>query len=138
MPALKTYDLFLSHVWRRTQNAEYYRLVDLLTGAPNFHWRNYSVPEHDPLGTRTAAELRRALDRRISSVNCFLVIAGMYVNHRTWIQRELEIAAAYGKPVIAVSPMGQQRTPLALRNAAKEIVGWRATSIVAAIRTWSL
>ena len=33
MPALKTYDLFLSHVWRRSQNGEYYRLVHLLENA---------------------------------------------------------------------------------------------------------
>jgi hypothetical protein len=30
MPALKTYDLFLSHVWRNSENSEYYRLEKLL------------------------------------------------------------------------------------------------------------
>ena len=138
MPALKIYDLFLSHVWRSSQNGEYYRLVRLLKSAAYFRWRNYSVPQHDPLGTKTDAQLRRALDRQIARVNCFLVIAGMYVNHRKWIQQELEIAKGYGKPVVAVSPWGQQRTPLAVRSVAKEIVGWRAASIVAAVRTWSL
>lgn len=28
MPALKTHDLFLSHMWRKTDNSEYYRLYD--------------------------------------------------------------------------------------------------------------
>ena len=138
MPALKTYDLFLSHMWRSAQNSEYYRLVGLLNNAPNFYWRNYSVPEHNPLGTQSAAQLRRALDRQISPVNCFLVIAGMYVNYREWIQEELDIAARYGKPVVAISPMGQQRTPAAVRITANEIVGWRTASIVDAIRRWSL
>ena len=36
MPALKTYDLFLSHVWRRVHNSEYYRLENLLKQATNF------------------------------------------------------------------------------------------------------
>ena len=138
MPALKTYDLFLSHVWRSAQNSEYYRLVALLNGAPNFRWRNYSVPEHDPLGRQSNAQLHRALDRQIAPVNCFLVIAGMYVNHRQWIQAELDIAGQYGKPVIAISPLAQQRIPLAVRTAAHEVVGWRTTSVVAAIRKWSL
>ena len=138
MPALKTYDLFLSHVWRRSQNSEYYRLVDLLKGAPNFRWRNYSVPEHDPLGTRSDAQLRRALDRQIAPVNCFLVIAGMYVNHRQWIQQELDIAAGYGKPVVAIRPRGQQRLPVRVQAAAKEVVGWRTAGIVGAIRRCSL
>ena len=37
MPALKTYDLFLSHVWQRTHNSEYYRLVNLLISQPSFN-----------------------------------------------------------------------------------------------------
>lgn len=138
MPALKIYDLFLSHVWRSSQNGEYYRLVRLLENATYFRWRNYSVPQHDPLGTKTDAQLRYALDRQIARINCFLVIAGMYVNHRKWIQQELEIAEGYGKPVVAVSPLGQQRTPSAVQSVAKEIVGWRAASVVAAVRRWSL
>lgn len=109
-----------------------------LESATHFRWRNYSVPQHDPLGTKTDAQLRRALARQIAPVNCFLVVAGMYVNHRKWIQQELDIAKGYGKPVVAVSPWGQKRTPSAIRNVAREIVGWRTASIVAAVRRWSL
>ena len=138
MPLLKTYDLFLSHVWRSSQNSEYYRLVALLNGASSFYWRNYSVPEHDPLGRQSDAQLRRALDRQISPVNCFIVIAGMYVNHRKWIQEELNIAVQYGKPVVAISPFGQQRIPAAVQTAANVVVGWRTESIVSAVRRWSL
>ena len=105
---MKTYDLFLSHVWRSSQNGEYYRLAGLLESATHFRWRNYSVPQHDPLGTKTDAQLQRALARQIAPVNCFLVVAGMYVNHRKWIQQELDIDKGYGKPVVAVSPWGQQ------------------------------
>lgn len=138
MPALKTYDLFLSHMWRKTDNSEYYRLENLLKGANNFAWRNYSVPEHDPLGTKTDKELREALDRQIRPVNCFVIASGMYVNHRKWIQEELEIAKSYGKPILGVIPWGQERTPVEVQNAAKEMVGWNTDSIVAAVRKWSL
>jgi len=138
MPTLKTYDLFLSHMWRNTENSEYYRLVLFLNGANNFTWRNYSVPEHDPLGTKTKKELSDALDRQIRPINCFLIISGMYVNYREWIQKELEIALTYSKPIVGIKPWGQERIPVEIQNAAKEIVGWNSDSIVAAVRKWAL
>lgn len=138
MPDLKTYDLFISHVWRKEENSEYYRLVDLLKQAAYFSWRNYSVPEHDPLGAKTDAQLAAALDRQIRPVNCFLVVAGMYVNYRKWIQREIEIAKSYDKPIVGVVPWGQQRTPTEVQGVALEMVGWNTDSIVAAIRKHSL
>jgi hypothetical protein len=138
MPALKTYDLFLSHMWRKTDNSEYYRLESMLREAPNFDWRNYSVPEHDPLGTKTDKQLLEALDRQIKPINCFLIVSGMYANHRRWIQEELAIAKQYGKPIVGVIPWGQERTPVEIQNAAREMVGWQTSSIVAAVRKWSL
>lgn len=138
MPALKTYDLFLSHMWRRSENSEYYRLESLLKEAPNFAWRNYSVPEHDPLGTKTDKELRDALDRQIRPVNCFLIVSGMYVAYRKWIQEEIALATAYGKPIIGVIPWGQEKVPVDVQNAAKEMVGWNTSSIVTAVRKWSI
>lgn len=138
MPPLKTYDLFLSHVWRKSENSEYYRLENLLKEALFFSWRNYSVPEHDPLDTKTKSELSIALDLQIARVNCFLVISGMYVNHREWIQKEIDIAKVYNKPIIGVLPQGQERVPAEVRDVAKEMVNWSTSSIVAAIRKWSL
>lgn len=138
MPKLKTYDLFLSHVWRRVENSEYYRLERFLSEAPYFYWRNYSVPEHDPLETKTDRELRQALNRQIAPINCFLVVSGMYVNHRRWIQEEIDIAIHYEKPIIGVIPWGQERMPIEVQNVANEMVGWQTSSIVAAIRSWSL
>jgi len=44
MPELKT--LFISHAWR--YHDDYDRIVKFLKQAPNFKWRNYSVPRHDP------------------------------------------------------------------------------------------
>ena len=119
MPILKTYDLFLSHVWRKDYNSEYYRLENLLNEASYFYWRNYSVPGHDPLGTKTDSELRKALDRQIRPINCFLVVSGMYVNYRNWIQEEINIAQDYDKPIIGVIPWGQERVPIEVKNIAE-------------------
>lgn len=138
MPKLKTYNLFLSHVWRHTDNSEYYRLEYLLRTEPNFKWNNYSVPLHDPLETKTDKELSEALDRQIRSTHCFLVISGMYVNYRKWIRKEVEIAVKYGKPIIGIKPRGQQRVPLEIKALASEMVNWQGGSVVEAIRRHSI
>ena len=140
MPQLKIYGVFISHAWR--YSSDYYHLVDLINSAPNFRWRNYSVPRHDPVvdpdsdaGRRV---LLRQLDDQIRPVNCVLILAGMYAAHSYWIQKEIDIAQKYGKPVIGVRPRGQQRTPLAVQLAAIEMVGWTSGSIVSAIRRRSI
>lgn len=136
MPALKTYDLFISHAW--TYNEEYHRLVKMLSDAPNFYWRNYSVPDHDPLQARTTAALMAGLDRQIRPVNAVLILSGMYVNHREWLQAEIEMAQAYPKPIIGVVPWGAERVPALVQNAATAVVRWNTDSIVSAIRAHAL
>lgn len=138
MPQLKTYDLFLSHVWRSADNSEYYRLKDFLCKAQYFSWRNYSVPEHDPLGTKTNEGLRLALNLQIAPINCFLVVSGMYVKHRRWIQEEIDIARHYDKPIVGVVPWGQERIPAEVQDVAVEMVNWQTSSIIDAIRRRSL
>jgi len=136
----KTYNLFMGHTW--TYSADYHRLVDLINAVPNFKWRNYSVPRHDPAvdpntdaGRRT---LIREMDQQIRPVSCVIIIAGMYAAHRYWIQKEIEIAQGYGKPIVGVVPRGQERTPKVVQDAAVEMVRWTTASIVGAIRRHSL
>lgn len=140
MPSLKTYGLFISHAWR--YNDDYYRLTNMLNNANNFKWRNYSVPEHDPVldpdDANDRKKLLAELDQQIKPVNCVLVLAGMYVVYSYWIQKEIDIAVAYGKPIIGIAPRGQERTPQAVQAAAKAIVGWNTESIVSAIRAYSI
>jgi len=109
MPDLKTYDLFISHSW--SYNEDYYRLINLLTSANNFKYRNYSVPEHDPVidpNSETGKrKLKEAIDRQIKPVNCVLIISGMYVSYSYWIQAEIDIALKYNKLIIGLIPRGQ-------------------------------
>ncbi len=136
MPALKTYDLFISHAW--THNAEYDRLVRMLRATPNFKPRNYSVPKDDPLDANNDAKLTAALRRQIRPVNCVLILAGMYANHRKWIKKEISIAQKLGKPIVGVNPRGHRRTPIAVQEAADVMVGWNTSSIVRAMRDYSI
>lgn len=132
MPALKNYGLFISHAWN--YNEDYYKMVDYLRSAPNFDWRNHSVPEHDPL---PMDELAKRLYNQIYSVNSVIVIAGMYVPRSDWIIKEIEIAQKLRKPIIGVKPWGAQVVPTVVQSAAKEIVGWNTSSIIDAVRRWS-
>ena len=120
MPTLKTYDLFISHAW--TDNDEYYRILEFLNSAQRFQYRNYSVPEHDPLHTSTNNQLLEALVRQIRPVNCVLVLAGMYVNHREWMKAEIQIAQGFNKPIIGIMPWGQQRTPAEVQDASHAMI----------------
>ena len=132
MPALKTYVLFISHAW--TYDDDYHRLLQFLDEANWFNYRNYSVPQHDPLDANSASRLMAALDRQIRPVNIVLTISGMYVSYRDWIQYEINVAESYGKPIVGIRPWGSQRVPSAVQEAATEMVGWNTSSIVNAIR----
>ena len=136
MPELKTYDVFISHAW--TYNSDYYRLVEMLDKAPNFKWRNYSVPEHDPLKPKSKKDLKEALKRQMRPANIIIILAGMYATHSDWIEFEIDYAEELNKPMIGVKPWGQQRIPKVVQDAVKEMVGWNTSSIVRAIRKWSL
>jgi hypothetical protein len=133
MPALKTYDLFISHAW--DYNEDYYKMVNYLKTALLFSWRNYSVPEHDPLPMNKLAE---RLYNQIRPVNAVIIVAGMYVPRSDWILTEIDIAKKLNKPIIGVKPRGAQVVPTVVQSVSKEIVGWNTDSIVNAIRRWSI
>lgn len=140
MPELKRYGIFISHAW--SYNEEYYRLVKMLDEAPLFEWANYSVPEHDPkidpdtpIGKRALTE---ELKKQIRPVSCVLIISGMYVSYHEWIQKEIDIANEYPKPLVGIKPWGSERIPSAVEEAAKVMVGWNTSSIIQAIRDYAL
>ncbi len=136
---MKEYRIFISHAWRYSE--DYYRLVDMLNSAPYFKWRNYSVPEHDPVidpDTEVGkAKLIEELRKQIQPVHVVIVLAGMYVNYREWIQKEIDIALEYEKPIVGVKPWGQERVPKIIQDVSCKLVGWNTNSIIEAIRECS-
>lgn len=136
MPELKTYGVFVSHAWEHHE--DYDRVVKILNDAALFFWKNYSVPEHDPLGARTDAKLEEALRRQIRPTHVVIILSGMYAAYSKWIKKEIDIALEMGKPVIGVKPWGHERVPTAVQDVVKEIVGWNTASIVSAIRKHAL
>lgn len=140
MPFLKTYDLFISHAWK--YNEDYYRLEKMLNNTALFKWRNYSVPEHKPLVDPNSQvgrnKLLNLINIQIKPVNCVIILGGMYALHSDWILDEIKFAQKYNKPIIGVYPWGQKKMPLIVQKTANELVGWNSSSIIGAIRDWSI
>lgn len=133
MPSLRVYQVFICHDWEYSD--EYDRVVDFLNNAPNFRWRNLSVPEHDPLDTND--ELQKNLRNQIRPANVMLVLAGMYSAHSEWMDWEMAFARRIGQAIIGVKPWGNVQLPAVVQQNADEIVGWTSGSIVSAIRRYA-
>ena len=132
MPYLHNYRLFISHAWRYSDG--YRRVCQMLRDAPNFVWSNYSVPEDKAFERMIKADLQQQLRYQINPAQCVIILAGMYINHSDWIQFEINHAKAQGKPIVGIVPWGGQRVPIAVQDAADEIVAWQTSSLIAAIR----
>ena len=136
MPALKNYDLFISHAWN--YDDDYSKLTNLLKNAKWFKYRNYSVRQDNPLDANNTRRLKAALDKQIRPVNVVLIISGMYVNYREWIQYEIDVAQGYSKPIIGIEPRSSQRVPNEVRSVATTMVKWNTKSIIEAIRKYAI
>ena len=140
MYALKTYGLFLSHAWKNDEN--YCELVKMLESADEFEFKNYSVPSYDfPIDPDEAAQKNKLismLDEQIRSVDCVLILSSMYASDSYWITKEIKIAKAYNKPVIAVKPKVQGKVPKAIQDDTVKVAAWDTESIVSAIKMHSL
>ncbi|MFQ5668139.1 MAG: TIR domain-containing protein [Candidatus Binatia bacterium] len=135
MPQLKSRNLFISHSWSYAD--EYDRLLDLLNAAPNFQYKNYSVPKNDPVhNAPNTAALERAIENQMRFCDVVLIMAGKYATFSEWIQREIHIAKGYTwvKPIVAIRPWASQQVSTVVSNAADRLVSWSTSSIVSAIR----
>jgi hypothetical protein len=133
MPILRTYRVFISHAWNYSD--DYRRIVQFLNEAPNFRWVNLSVPQHNPA---QGEDLEYEVRNQMRPADVFLIIGGMYASRREWIDFELSFARRIGRPIIGIVKWGSERVPVAIQNAASEIVGWNGASIVGAIRQHAL
>ena len=130
MPILYPYRLFISHAW--DYNEDYYRLISMFDAYPNFDYKNYSVPKHDPFDSMWM--LRQKLTNQINPTQVVVVLAGMYAAHSDWIDYEIDEAVRLGKSIIGVRPWGQERIPSKVQKCATQIHGWNVAPIVESIR----
>ena len=133
---MRTYNLFISHSWR--YGGQYDRLYSLLRARRYFAFRDYSVPQDDPIhDAATDAQLRQAIRDQMTPCHVVLILAGVYASHSKWINIEIDLAKAgfqRPKPIVAIRPRGNILMSRRVREAADEIANWNTESIVRAIR----
>ena len=133
--------VFISHSWAYSNH--YQTLADWIfnrnwsVGQASLDFRDYSVPQNDPIhNANNDTQLRQALYNQISRSHVIIIPTGMYANYSKWIQKEIDGARNYDKPILAVNPWGAQRTSSYVKYAADKIVGWNAETVVGGI--WEL
>jgi len=137
----KQIHVFISHAWSYSDHYE--KLADWIfnnkwrVGQASLDFRNFSVPKNDPiLDANNDTQLRTALYNQISRSHVLVIPTGMYANYSKWIQKEIDGAGVYGKPILAVDPWGAQRRSSVVSQAANKTVGWNKESVIGGI--WEL
>lgn len=103
------YNLFISHSW--TYGDSYDRLIEMLDDAPNFYYKDYSVPKNDPIHNASYDyQLRAAIRNQMQHASCVLILAGVYATYSKWIKIEIELAQEMGKKIIAIEPWASEHT----------------------------
>jgi hypothetical protein len=133
--------VFISHSW--SYSGHYDTLSSWIfdekwsSGQASLDFRNYSVPKYDPIHNADSdKQLRDAIYRQMALSHVVLIPTGMYANYSKWIQKEIEGAQGYSKPILAVNPWGQERKSSVVVAAASRSVGWNKEPLVGAI--WDL
>jgi len=134
MPILKSRSLFISHSW--SYGDAYKKLVALLDAAPNFQYRNYSVPKDDPVHNAPNVEvLYKAIKNQMVFCDIVLIMAGKYATYSKWIECEIQIAKQdFSKPIVGIRPWANEQVSSVVSDAADRLVSWSTSSIVSAIR----
>jgi lysophospholipid acyltransferase (LPLAT)-like uncharacterized protein len=126
------YRIFISHSWNYSN--QYNSIIDFLD-RQGVDYCNHSVPKDDPVHTNgTDKQLREAIDAKIKGCSCVIILAGVYASYSKWINKEIEIAQEYGKPIIAVKYWGAERISDVVKNAADKVVGWNSKVLADAIK----
>ena len=133
----KTYQIFVSHAWKYSDS--YNTVIRWLEDAKSngdIKYRNYSVPEHDPVDANNTKKLKEMLTKQISPSNIVIIISGMYFNYSSWMDYEIDEAIRMGKTIIGLKPWGNEKIPKKIQDNAMEMVNWQSNSLIEAIKKY--
>ena len=106
---MSTYQIhvFISHSW--AYSGHYDTLEDWIfkkkwrQGQASLNLRDYSVPRDSPIhDAPTDRALREAIYDQILICHVIVIPLGMYANYSKWIQKEIDGAKNYAKPILGV------------------------------------
>ena len=134
-------NLFISHAWKYSEH--YDTIYDWIfeqnwsIGQASLNFKDYSIPKDDPVHTNgTDKELKAAIDAKLARSSVILTITGVYSTYSKWINKEIELAQDYNKPILAITPQGAKKTSQVVADAATKSIGWTKKSVVNGI--WEL
>jgi predicted esterase YcpF (UPF0227 family) len=127
------YNIFISHSWK--YGTDYYTVEDWIDNS-DLDWKNMSVPAHDAKNANSNEELEQMIDNNIKNSTGIIIIAGMYTNYSEWIDKEIDIALAYNKPMIGIKPRGNPHIPLKISKNVNKVVNWNSSSLIDAIEEY--
>ena len=134
MPRLRTYKIFISHCWE--YDADYHTLKGWFDTEPLFRWKDLSVTEASPL--REDKSFEKRLRKRLTTADIMVVVVGMEIAHRHWIDWEIRWAKIRGIPMLGVLPYARSQTPVVVQKANIPIVAWRRQSVIPSVRYLAL
>ena len=133
--------VFISHSW--THSDHYDTLSSWIfeknwsVEKASLDLRDFSIPKDDPIhNAPTEKKLKDAIYNQIGRSHVIVIPTGMYANYSKWIQKEIDGADEYEKPILAVNPWGQERKSSVVQSACRKLVGWNSKSVVDGI--WQL
>ena len=127
------YNLFISHSW--SYSDAYEKLLKLLDSDSNFIYKNYSVPQNDPIHNAIYDyQLKAAIKNQMQHASCVIILAGVYATYSKWINIEIQLAKEMNKKIIAIEPWGSEKTSVIVKSNADKIVKWQSSSIINAIK----
>lgn len=133
--------VFISHAWKYSgvydKLAEWIFEENWSVDKVPLDFRDFSVPKNDPIhNAPTKKELTDAIYNKIARSHIIVIPTGMYATYSDWIQKEIDGAKKYSKPILAVNPRGQERNSEVVVSNAAHRVGWTKQSVVEGI--WKL
>lgn len=135
----REYKVFITHSWE--YHDLYKKVIDLLNKESDFKWTECSSPDSQPSHAYTDKEFEFELYYQLKPVHVVIALAPLYVSHKKWIKKEIDMATEKfdpPKPIISLESWGAERTPPELTRISKELVGWTSLAIVKAIKEHAL
>ena len=133
--------IFISHAWAHSHHydtlAEWIFMEKWSVGQASLQFLDYSIPKDNPVHNAVNdLQLKRAIFDKIARSHVIVIPSGMYATKSKWIQKEIDGALEYGKPILAVNPHGQQRKAGIVLNNSTKAVGWNKKPVINSI--WEL
>lgn len=133
--------VFISHAWAYSDHYEtlsgWIFGESWSVGQASLDFRDYSIPKNNPIHKVTSTKaLQDAIFNQIARSHVIVIPSGMYASYSNWIQKEIDGAKAYAKPILAVNPWGQQKKSGVVLSNADDGVGWNKQPLINAI--WQL